>query len=364
MISQLHEALSAKLDTSETLCWFRSIYLPEMIAKLNTDESRRSMALYEGEEIRTNERNLADTRSRVGTLLEYTFARISNDILKNERIDDLYWTYVVSNRFPDLEVHSSDGETMIRIEMKALESRAEEKSANFATLIKDISPNTDYLIVCLWQWNGGNHVNAGWESAVYVKKIYVFHAYSLARIRDFNWLNSPPSNCKAYQGIDIRTAINCNDKEFSVEEHNMGKLLRLWQGDMTTIPDNFSKLEHDTLASYLQFVDEVYEEGYKVLSDEILKSIGGSNVNWYVLDGVSYPVSEGVTVVPNGKARTKKERMQIGSDSGASIIIRLGRNYQCSAWRVIPSIEYDEKVFDKIKPKNVRQKLKKAVVGH
>lgn len=357
MINQLREALSAELDVSSTLDWFRRDYLPEVLKRINNDDSRRTMALYEGERLRTNERNLTDTRTRLGLLLEHGFTRISNEILADEGIDDLFWNYVVANRFPDLEVHSNDGTTLMRIEMKALEGRAEEKSANFATLIKDINPETDYLIVCLWKWDNTENKNVAWDSAVRVEDIYVFHAYSLARIRDYYWLNNPPARCKAYQGIDIRTAINCNETQFSVEEHNMGKILRLWQGDYEDLPASFSDLERETLASYLEFVDEVYEAGFKLLSVEILESVGGTSIEYYMLGNINYPESRGVAVVPNGTATTKRERLRISRDSGANIVVKMKNNYQCAAWHIQTTIEYDGKLFDSVKPKNAPQKL-------
>lgn len=41
----------------------------------------------------------------------------------------------------------------MRIEVKCLQSMAEEKSANFDTLIKDINPQTDFVVVFLWEWD-------------------------------------------------------------------------------------------------------------------------------------------------------------------------------------------------------------------
>ncbi|MDO4437571.1 MAG: hypothetical protein Q4B77_06460 [Coriobacteriaceae bacterium] len=357
MIKGLREALKAELDVPATLNWFRQEYLPEVLERINRDGSRKTMALYGGERLRTNERNLTDTRTRLGLLLEHNFTRISNEILVDEGVDDLFWNYVVANRFPDLEVHSIDGSTHIRIEMKALESRAEEKSANFATLIKDIDPETDYLIVCLWQWDDTPSASIAWDSAVRVEKIYVFHAYSLARIRDYNWLNHPPKNCKAYQGIDIRTAVTCNAAHFSTEEHNMGKILRLWSRGRKELPVGFSDLEQETLESYLQFVDEVYYSGFKLLSVEILKSIGGDCIEYHTYEDASYPESRGVAVVPREVPFDKEARRKILNDCGAGVVVKMKNNYQCVAWSVGMAAEMDSQLFDNTKPKNAAQKL-------
>ena len=40
-----------------------------------------------------------------------------------------------------------------------------------------INPNTDFVIVCLWDWdNRGNNI-CQWDSAPKLFKIYVFHAF-------------------------------------------------------------------------------------------------------------------------------------------------------------------------------------------
>lgn len=365
MIDRLHEALSAELNVAETLKWFNQHYLPVVLERMNDVGFRKTMALYDGERLRTNERNLTDTRTRLGLLLEDGFARISNEILADEGIDDLFWNYVVANRFPDLEVHSNNGSTLMRIEMKALEVRAEEKSANFATLIKDINPETDYLVVCLWEWDSDINESIEWDAAVKVHKVYVFHAYSLARIRDCYWLNNPPSCCreqsegaKRYQGIDIRTAINCTKQHYSVEEHNMGKILRLWQGDAGDLPDSYSEIERETLSSYLEFVDEVYRAGFDILSSEILRSIGGANIEFHSISGIRYPESNGVAIVPKEIATTNNNRERIARDSGARIVIKMNKNYQCSASPTQLAGEYDAGPFNKVKPKHVAQMLK------
>ena len=99
----------------------------------------------------------------------------------------MFWSYVVANRFPDLEIRENNGNRLLRLEIKCLQCVAEEKSANFDTLIKDINPNTDFVIVCLWDWdNRGNNI-CQWDSAPKLFKIYVFHAYSLAQLRDTYW---------------------------------------------------------------------------------------------------------------------------------------------------------------------------------
>lgn len=359
MISQLREALTASLDISSTISWFRNVYFPEILKRINSDDSRKRMALYEGERLRTNERNLTDTRTRLGQLLEHELTRISNDLLADEHIDDLFWTYVVANRFPDLEIHSNDGTTHMRIEMKALEGRAEEKSANFATLIKDINPYTDYLVVFLWEWDDSKSEYIAWDSAVRVRSIYVFHAYSLARIRDYYWLNNPPRNCKAYQGIDLRTAINCNAEHFSIEEHNMGKILRLWPASPDSLPASFSPLEQATLRSYIDFTKEVYSVGFEYLAKTILSELGASPIT---KTDAGFFSAYNVLVVPHGSASSRAKRLAAVQHTQTNILVQLGNNYRCSSWYIdlVQPDHVETKLFDNTKPKNAAAKIKSS----
>jgi hypothetical protein len=121
---------------------------------LNSTDVRQRIGLYAGERIPQNERNLTDVRNRVSLIIEYEMARIATRILERAEIGDLFWSYVVANRFPDLEVRHNSGRRGLRVEVKCLQTLAEEKAANFDTLRKDIHPQTDFLVVFLWEWRG------------------------------------------------------------------------------------------------------------------------------------------------------------------------------------------------------------------
>ena len=147
MEKELLEILEGKTSDVSAINWLRSEYLPEVVKRINQPSSRKRLGLYRGERIPENERNLTDTRNRVSLILEYEIARVSNEIFIELGITDYFWTYVVANRFPDLEVRKRDGNRVLRVEIKSLQSIAEEKSANFDTLVKDINPKTDYVFV-------------------------------------------------------------------------------------------------------------------------------------------------------------------------------------------------------------------------
>jgi hypothetical protein len=191
--TEVREFLSGQREPIETLDWLQGTFLPEVQSSLNSPDVRRRIGLYSGERIPENERNLTDVRNRVSLIVEYELARIATQILSEAGAQELFWSYVVANRFPDLEVRNSQGKRGLRIEVKCLQSVAEEKSANFDTLRKDVHPQTDFLVVFLWEWKH-DATTILWDRAPSIEKVYVFHAATLALLRDRYWLNSPPRN--------------------------------------------------------------------------------------------------------------------------------------------------------------------------
>ena len=133
------------------------------------------MALYGGDRVPENERNLTDVRNRMSLLIEYKLAWIGNDVMEAHGITDLFWANVVANRFPDLELRNNQGRRGVRVEVKCLQAIAEEKSANFDTMKKDLNPNTDYIVVFIWEWFT-DQAPVGWDRAPRVLCAFVFHA--------------------------------------------------------------------------------------------------------------------------------------------------------------------------------------------
>lgn len=360
MIDRLREALSAELGVDDTLKWLREVYLPVVRDGINGESSSKRRALYEGEKIRNNEQNLSDTRTRMGLLLECEFARISNDLLADEGIGELFWSYVPANRYPDLVVRDDAGIAHLRVEMKALESCAEEKSANFETLIKDINPATDYLAVCLWEWEDSRGEEAFWDKTPIVDNIYVFHAYSLARIRDSHWLNSPQKS-KYPKGIDLRTAISCDEVGFSVEQHNMGKMLRLWKNNGTEEPpSSFTERERETLKDYLEFVNQVGDAGFEYNARQILsfawvEGMGKEDIEKIGFEGDFWYVSRGRAILPKGRKRPAKTKRL--SELEVTVVVEMGKNYKCSVSRF--ENEKLVPIDEQIKPKEVKEAFRR-----
>lgn len=271
-VPNLEHMLSARSGPLEIGQWLRQHYLPELIRRFNLPAARKRLGLYQGERIPENERNLTDVRNRVSLIVEYELARISNEIIEEHQLPDLFWSYVVANRFPDLEVRRRDGARHLRMEVKCLQSIAEEKAANFDTLKKDIHPHSDFVIAFLWEW-GYDGQEFNWDRAPLLLNCFVFHAYSLAELRDHYWLNKPPRNLGGgYQGFDLRYAVNCTQDIYNEEEGNYGKLLRSWQEGFEHRPQD-SEILLDTETEYLRFKKEVVMAGFRNLAARHLPAL-------------------------------------------------------------------------------------------
>jgi hypothetical protein len=259
----------------ETLDWFRAEFLPALIGEFNRPRMRRHLGLYSGERLPQNERNLTDVRNRVSLIVEYQLAAIGNQLLEKAGMTDLFWAYVVSNRFPDLEIRTSAGVRGLRFEVKCLQSVAEEKSANFDTLKKDIYPATDFLVVFIWEWDPARE-DVEWDQAPKLIQSFAFHAASLAELRDYYWLNRPPAGLTGgYQGFDLRYAVNCRAGVYNEEEGNYGKLLRLWTND-THYHLPMTPLLKRTLDDYSMFAQAVVRSGFETLVTTLLPRAAGA----------------------------------------------------------------------------------------
>lgn len=269
---ELRKYLSGKAGTLETLQWLQDKFLPIVVDFLNHRDSRKRLALYGGDRIPENERNLTDSRNRISLIIEYEFAKIITMILDDANIKDMFCAHVVANRFPDLEIRNDLGKLGLRFEIKCLQSVAEEKSANFSTLIKDIRPFTDFIVVFLWDWSSEKS-GIQWDRSPRVLSVYAFDASSLAVLRDWCWLNTPPTNLEGgYQGFDILYAVNCSHGIFNEEEGNYGKLLR-FRSDKFPYEPTGNGILLRTKFDYYSFKGDVVAKGFETLARQRLPEL-------------------------------------------------------------------------------------------
>ena len=65
--------LSGGAETLEALKWLQDEFLPAVVERLNQTDSRKRLALYGGDRIPENERNLTDFRNRISLIIEFYF---------------------------------------------------------------------------------------------------------------------------------------------------------------------------------------------------------------------------------------------------------------------------------------------------
>lgn len=339
--------LSATPSPIEIAQWLRTEYFPEIVSHFNHESSRKRFGLYQNEQIPANERNLTDVRTRMGVLIEFELARISNDFLSTMGINDIFWSYVVANRFPDLEVRKNNGDRLLRLEVKCLQCIAEEKSANFDTLIKDIDPKTDYVVVCLWDWNTTPSEIYSWDSVPQIYKVYVFHAYSLAKLRDSYWLNKPPKNIGGYQGFDVRYAVTCSNGFYSKEQGNYGKLTRIWKSGFKFRPNETAELS-DTETEYLKFQKEIIATGFEILSESHLRQLSTEEIIPISEDGNIIGYKAGQIAYVHSSPRHIKS---FADQNNVTTVVKMTEKYRSSIYRI--SDDSVKKIADNEKPKRV-----------
>ena len=267
-MSILTKFLGGATDNSEEiLTYLDRELIPQAINVMNKETLPMAVALFPEDVLPSNQRNLTDVRTRIGILLEYEFAKAVTKFLPSAvRDQGVALTYVIANQFPDLAFRAVDGTVGIRFEMKAIQSIAEEKSANFSTLIKDIRKNTDFVVVLLWEWRLHE---SGRKKFPHIDRYFVMDAYQLAQMRDCNWLNNPPGGLQsARQGFDLTFAVNARGDSYNVEEGNLGKLMRIFDGQhQTLLPDSVSRGK--TLAMYRFFSEEAARLGLNYIGQQI-----------------------------------------------------------------------------------------------
>ena len=249
---------------------------------------------------------------------------------------------MVANRFPDLELRTRNGAPGIRVEVKCIETIAEEKSANFDTLKKDLNPNTDFVVVFVWEWSG-NQSDIHWDRAPHVLRAFVFHASSLAELRDFNWLSNPPSNLSGgSQGFDFRYAVNCRNSsadedkvQYNVEEGNYGKLMRVWDANGVH-PWHHERLLRETISTYLKFKDRTVWQGFKSLARQVLGKSADRPMNRIMIDNKCAGFSSrDRAVILSKRTKNTQQRTAILQEQKASRLFVLTDKYAWTEYHLV-----------------------------
>lgn len=219
-------------------------------------------------------RHLTDTRTRVSTLLEYSVAYEMNNVLAEEghgySISTVLW-----NVFPDLIVRDEHRANVLGLEVKALHTAAEEKSANLETPVQIIRSEQDCVVILIWGWMIGE-VNGTSITYPHIHACGVFDAWLLAKIRDYGWLWNQNARVK---GIDLCTPIiDGADGKYKAEEGNLGKLMRIAMPEAlpTTVPSYAEmKVENER---YTQFMSLVLALGLRETFLDVCTLDGAVNV--------------------------------------------------------------------------------------
>ncbi len=230
---------------------FVQALLNQAVDRVNGGVSKTLTARRSSETPPLDPRHLTDTRTRVSTLLEYSLAYEMNHLLAEEgkgfSVSAVLW-----NVFPDLVVRDANRNPTIGLEVKALHTAAEEKSANLSTPLHIIKKGEDFVVILIWAWVRQNLSGVG-ITYPHIHVAEIFDAYLLAQTRDYSWLFNQGGRIK---GIDISTPIISSENRrnrFKAEEGNMGKLMRIeLESGLPASTPNFAELRREA-EKYQQF---------------------------------------------------------------------------------------------------------------
>ncbi len=320
-------------DPEAVLTFLDEELIPQAVSIMNKDTLPLAVALFPDDVLPTNQRNLTDVRTRIGILLEYEFAKAVTALLPPEvKEQGVALTYVIANQFPDLAFRSLDGRIGIRFEMKAIESIAEEKSANFATLIKDIRKDTDFVVVLLWEWR--QH-ESGSKKFPHIDSYFVMDAYHLAQMRDCNWLNNPPVGLQSVrQGFDLSFAVNARTDSYNKEEGNFGKLMRIFDRQHQALLPDLVGLGK-TLEAYYRFTEEAVRLGLCHIGLELAIAATTQGNSTYSLISDVLPVcflierNESRLVILGHRHMPKKQEAKTAMENhAAGLALLLNENFR------------------------------------
>lgn len=156
------------------------------VAKVNADfmANRMFKSPTSVEPLPLDARHLADYRTRIGMMLEYAASTEMHRILQAETGGALFLTFVWYNTYPDFVVRDAAANSLLRMEMKAVDALSDEQAAKFGTLLDDIWTDRDMLV--LFGWHIDDLVKDGkpYGQVPHVFSSLVVPAVDLAEERD------------------------------------------------------------------------------------------------------------------------------------------------------------------------------------
>jgi hypothetical protein len=196
------------------------------VASINNGVSKTLTGRLEKEIPPQDPRHLTDTRTRVSTLLEYALSYELNNLIE-KRVDGYCLSNILWNVFPDLVIRDEKRNITHGIEVKALHTAAEEKSANLHTPLPIINKDRDFVLILIWGWTRET-INGVGIVYPHIHDYGLFSAWALARIRDASWLSGQRvSRSKAFDLSSPMIESENDQSKFKAEEGNIGKLMRI-----------------------------------------------------------------------------------------------------------------------------------------
>lgn len=247
----LREVVSEDTDIGEKVNLLNTQVFPDLVEEFNTGDAadRLTRLTRDVEPVPDHSRNVTETRTRVGLLLEFNLGIVMGEYLSEEHVV----SYGASQAHTDLVLRGADRKPTVRLEVKAIEDIAEEKAASYEDKVHSIDPHKDILAIFTWGWRP-DHAN-GTETRI--PQLYDLRAFEMREIsmaRDLFWMQNPTQSNKNMIDISM-PVIQRNPGELKEEEGNMGKLTRIVDSsDLDDNPELRSQLNFEELQRYIEYM--------------------------------------------------------------------------------------------------------------
>lgn len=269
----LEEVVSDSTSTGEKVELLNSEILPEIVTEFNEGEAseRLTRLTRDIEPVPNHSRNVTETRTRVGLLLEFNLGIVIEEYLPENHIV----SYGASQAHTDLVLRGPNRHPTVRLEIKAIEDIAEEKAASYEDLIHSIDPRRDILAIFTWGWQ--IDFREGTETRI--PELYDLKAFEMREIsmaRDLFWMQSPRGDNRNMIEVSM-PVIQRTPRELKEEEGNMGKLTRIVNStDLEENPELETLLNFDELKRYIKYMSFCKGVGVTRAAEHYMLKVGHS----------------------------------------------------------------------------------------